>query len=126
MSKELSYLTPEGFTVFTSSFLKNRGTCCKSICLHCPYGFTLKKIGIQFKEVTDEDSVLIKEILEENNAGSFSISDFPHEHIRLIFIKEKLCGVFFKNKLQIKHLFLKKYFQEQGLSKEMVESYFFI
>lgn len=126
MSKELSYLSPEGHTVFTSAFLKNRGTCCKSVCLHCPYGFTLKKMGIQFQEVSEDKMGLIQSILEENNASHFAIEDFPFEHIRIILIKEKICGVFFKNKLQIKHLFLKKYFQDQGLSKEMVESYFFI
>ena len=40
--------------VFTSAYLKNRGTCCKTSCLHCPYGHTLKAEGLQFEEVTEE------------------------------------------------------------------------
>ncbi len=28
-----------GFIVFTETFLRKRGYCCKSGCRHCPYGF---------------------------------------------------------------------------------------
>ena len=33
----------------TSSTHKARGSCCKSACIHCPYGFTLKRFGLKFK-----------------------------------------------------------------------------
>jgi hypothetical protein len=125
MQKELSYLSPEGFTVFTSQFLKNRGTCCKSSCLHCPFGYTLKKSGLQFKEVTENDFNLIQSIMEE--AGqNVDWKSFPVEHIRFVVLKEQICGFILKNHIVIKHLVLKPRFQHQDLSKELVESYFFI
>lgn len=126
MSKELSYSTPEGHTVFTSTFLKNRGTCCRSACLHCPFGFTLKKHGLQFHEVGEEDTAILEQLLRDTDQANFPWSEFSFEHIRLISLKGNVCGVFFKTKLQIKHLFLLPHFQHQGLTHEMVESYFFI
>ncbi|SHI36149.1 hypothetical protein SAMN02745146_0648 [Hymenobacter daecheongensis DSM 21074] len=33
------YLTPEGFMVFTEQYHLRRGSCCKSGCRHCPWGF---------------------------------------------------------------------------------------
>lgn len=125
MSKELTYQTPEGHTVFTSQFLKNRGTCCKSACLHCPYGFTLKKHGLQFKEVREEDFSQIEAMISETGTTNLDWKVFWPENIRLILLKEQVCGFFLKNHIVIKHLVLKPYFQHQDLSREMVESYFF-
>ena len=124
MNKELSYETPEGYTVFTSQFLKNRGTCCKSACLHCPYGFTLKKHGLQFQEIKEEDFPEVEAILNQSHQA-VDFKPFSPENIRFIIIKEQICGVLLKNHIQIKHLFLRPYFQDQGLSKEMVEAYLF-
>lgn len=45
------YYNADGLFVFTSEFHKKRGYCCKSGCLHCPFGF----------ETPTED-----EIVEEN------------------------------------------------------------
>ncbi len=33
------YMTPEGYVVFTETYLLKRGFCCKNSCRHCPYGF---------------------------------------------------------------------------------------
>ena len=33
------YLLPDGRMVFTREYHLKRGYCCKSNCLHCPYGF---------------------------------------------------------------------------------------
>lgn len=126
MNKELSYVNSEGYTVFTSQYLKNKGTCCKSACLHCPFGFTLKKLGLQFREVTSADEVLIQDILKEAGSESFEWKNFTFEHIRILVIKETICGLMFKNNLVVKHVFLKPRFQHQDLSKELIESYFFI
>jgi hypothetical protein len=125
MQKELSYLNAEGFTVFTSQFFKNRGTCCKSACLHCPYGYTLKKSGLQFKEVTEEDFPLIQSIMEESGQN-VDWRAFPLEHIRFILIKDQVCGFFLKNHIVVKHVFLKSRFTDQGLGKDIIESYFYI
>lgn len=125
MLKELTYETPEGYTVFTSQFLKNKGTCCKSACLHCPYGFTLKKYGLTFKEVLEADLPKIETMIEESGQLQVDWKPFWPENIRFIVIKDQICGFLLKNHIVIKHLFLKPYFQDQGLSREMVEAYLF-
>ena len=33
------YVDPDGRYVFTAAYLLARGTCCRSGCRHCPYGF---------------------------------------------------------------------------------------
>ncbi len=125
MNKELSYETPEGYTVFTSQFLKNRGTCCKSACLHCPYGYTLKKHGLQFQEIKEEDFPEVEAIINQSGQTMTDWKSFWPENIRFILLKNQQCGVLLKNHIVIKHLYLRPYFQQQGLSKEMVEAYLF-
>lgn len=125
MQKELTYQTPEGYTVFTSQFLKNRGTCCKTACLHCPFGFTLKKHGLSFQEVKEEDFPQIETMLQESGQSAVDWKTFWPENIRFILIKDTICGFLLKNHIVIKHLFLKPHFRNQGLSKEMVEAYLF-
>lgn len=125
MYKELTYETPEGYTVFTSQYLKNRGTCCKSACLHCPYGYTLKKHGLQFQEIKEEDFPEVETILNQSGQSMVDWKPFWPENIRFILLKDHICGVLLKNHIVIKHLYLRPYFQQQGLSKEMVEAYLF-
>lgn len=126
MEKELSYLSPEGYTVFTSHFLKNRGTCCRSACLHCPFGYTLKKCGLQFEDVSESDFPKVESLLAEMGGNSVDWKSYQPENMKFILIKDQICGFLLKNHIVIKHLFLKPHFQNQGLSKEMVESYYFI
>lgn len=125
MEKDLSYLNADGHTVFTSQFLKKRGTCCRTACLHCPYGFTLKKLGLQFEEVDGREE-LVDEIIKETGGEGMDWRAFLPSHVCFILIKGVVCGVVLKNHIVIKHLFLKKHFMDQGLSKELVESYYFI
>jgi hypothetical protein len=126
MSKELSYVTPEGNTVFTSQFLKNRGTCCKSACLHCPYGYTLKKLGLQFREASPGDEEKIQKFIDEAGGTNVEWKAFMPSNVQFIELKGTLVGVMMKNHIVVKHVFLLPHFQNQGLSKEMIESYFFI
>ena len=125
MHKELSYETPEGYTVFTSQFLRNKGTCCKSACLHCPYGYTLKKHGLEFQEVKEEDFPQIETMLEVSGQPKIDWKPFWPENIKVITIKDQPCGFLLKNHIVIKHLYLMPHFQDQDLSKEMVEAYLF-
>lgn len=126
MEKELSYLTAEGFTVFTSKFHKNRGTCCKSACLHCPYGYTIKKHGIQFQNVSENDAELISEILSENNQESFDWKSALPDNVLLVKLKGSVAGFLLKNHIVVKNVFLRNHFKNQDLSKEILESYLFI
>lgn len=125
MQKELTYLDQNGNTVFTSQFLRNKGTCCKSGCLHCPYGYTVKKNGLQFREVLEEDFPLVETIMKEAGQTVADWKSFWPENMRFLLLKNHVCGVFFKNHIVIKHLCLRTHFQSQDLSKELVESYFF-
>jgi len=112
MNHELSYINEEGFTVFTSHYLKNKKTCCRSACLHCPYGFTVKKHGFEFREATAEETTWAGE-----NPGQLQA--------KVLLLKGIVAGVFFHNHLQIKKLVLKEKFNHQEISKELIESYFF-
>jgi Family of unknown function (DUF5522) len=125
-AKELSYLSTEGFTIFTSQFFKNRGTCCKSACLHCPFGYTLKKLGLQFEEVAEAAFGEVEEIIKESGQESSDWKTFWPENIKFLKIKNQTCGVMLKNHLVVKKVFLKKHFEDQGLSKDIIESYYFI
>ncbi|MBK9730454.1 MAG: hypothetical protein IPO83_04060 [Chitinophagaceae bacterium] len=37
------YINENGLFVFTEAYHLKRGFCCKSGCLHCPYGFNKQK-----------------------------------------------------------------------------------
>ncbi|MES2529013.1 MAG: DUF5522 domain-containing protein [Bdellovibrionota bacterium] len=126
MEKELSYVTADGFTVFTSQFLKNRGTCCKSACLHCPFGYTLKKLGLQFREAVPGDEAKISEIIEASGAQGPDLKSFMPNNVQFMELKGTVCGVMMKNHIVVKHVFLLPHFTNQGLNKDIIESYFFI
>ncbi len=119
-----TYLNAEGNLVFTSVYLKNRGTCCKSACLHCPYGFTTKKLGVQFAQVLPEEESKMNQFISESGM-SIDLNLFPAEHRQWVILKDQVCGLIFKNHIVVKHLILGQHFQNQGLSKELIESYYF-
>jgi hypothetical protein len=121
---EMSYTNEEGNLVFTSTYLKNRGTCCKTACLHCPYGFTTKKLGLQFREVAPSEEEKFQKYLSFSSAP-IDLTLFPAEHRQWVLLKDHICGVVLKNHIVIKHLILDPHFESQGISKELVESYYF-
>lgn len=106
----------------TVEMLKARKRCCNSGCLHCPYGYTVKKFGIQFK---DYDEGLVIEVMKDLELNQSVLESFEKENIKLIFLKEFLVGVMTKNHIIVKDLYLKKSFAEQGLEKPLIESYYF-
>ena len=63
--KQLTYINESGDTVYTSRFLQKRGTCCKTNCLHCPYGFTLKNYSIELQEMTEKQIKFANEIIRD-------------------------------------------------------------
>jgi hypothetical protein len=126
MEKVLSYVTAEGFTVFTSQFLKNRGTCCKSACLHCPFGYTLKKLGLQFRQAVPDDEEKISEIIQASGSVELDWKSFMPANVQFLEIKGTVCGVMMKNHIVVKHVFLLPHFKNQGLGKDIIESYYFI
>lgn len=125
-SEDKSYENSDGSIVFTSVYLKKRGTCCKSACLHCPFGYTLKKCGIQFADCVDNHLEEINKVLKEIGQESLDVSSFLPDNIKFILIKDQICGFLTKNHIVVKNIYLRPYFQDQGISKELVESYYFI
>ncbi len=123
-NKELSYINSDGYVVFTSDFLKNKGTCCRSACIHCPYGFTVKKHGFQFRDCVVGDESLLETMLKESNE-TLDWKTFDYQNIKFIILKNQLCGVLFKNHIVIKHFVLAPQFKKQGISKELLEAYLF-
>ena len=102
-------------------YLLKRGTCCKTACLHCPYGFTLKKLRLQFQDVSEGDLTVAQEIAQSKmNLEQFKITDY-----KFMVLKEHVCGVIRVDKLFVRELYLHPEFQNQGLVKELVESYYF-
>lgn len=63
---ELSYENEKGEIIYTSQFLKNRGTCCRTNCLHCPYGFTLKNFHIELSQINDKQIKFANEIIRDS------------------------------------------------------------
>lgn len=106
----------------SAEFLKKRGHCCKSGCLHCPYGFAIKKFGLQFsslEEVSQEDlDIFLGEL-------KCDLTHFDFAHTKLILLKEVVIGLMVHNHIIVQNLFLLEAFQSQSISRELVESYFF-
>lgn len=49
-TSDLYYETKEGYRVFTEKYHLQRGYCCKSDCIHCPYGYNTKTDSIKSKK----------------------------------------------------------------------------
>jgi len=118
---ELTYTNAEGDTVYTSAYLSNRGTCCKTNCLHCPYGHTLKNYDIEILPMTDKQIKFANEIIRDTKpvvqselttnllAGAFGkkdkirihhITDVNFSNFSFATFKGEICGVIeFSNKL---------------------------
>ena len=146
---ELSYLNDEEETVFTSTYLRKRGTCCRTNCLHCPYGFTLKNFSIEVHPMSAKHIKFANEIIrdtkpvEQSALSSMLLSTAfgPKDKIRVFQITETnfsnyafgilkdttCCVIEYSTKLSesasgrsIKNLYFRKHFQNQGLGVEHI------
>ncbi len=124
MTKDLSYLDPEGFTVFTSEFHRKRGRCCNSSCLHCPFGHTIKKYGLEFRNIDEADYELVTKIFKDRPI-KYDWREFLPNNALFMSLKGVVCGVVLKNHIVIKDLILKDEFAHQGITKELAEAYLF-
>ena len=146
---KLTYTNDAGENIYTSTYLLNRGTCCKTNCLHCPYGHTLKNFGIKIIPLEEKYIKYANEIVSESKPVELSdlalsilsegfgkkskviTQDITLENFTTFAFgqfKDSICGVIkFSNKLSesnsgraIKELYLKKMFQNQGLGIEHI------
>lgn len=107
------------YTPMSSILLRKRGHCCKSGCLHCPYGFTLKKFGLKFEKITNLEDEQLRQVV----AGP-DLSD-PRCSYHKVILKDHLCAIIKVNHLFVLELYHMPGFEDQGLFKEMIESYYF-
>jgi hypothetical protein len=136
----LTYTNSNGENVFTSQFLKNRGTCCKTNCLHCPYGFTLKNHPLEFIELTIKDISRAQNLVNDNSAGDSSLSagllnsafggsnnsvkitKFNISDYQFVKIKDVVCGLLKKGKIQPAKFYVDSKFSAQGIDLDTIKS----
>jgi hypothetical protein len=136
-----TYTLPEtGEMIFTSHFLKKRGRCCRSSCLHCPYGHTLEKINFEIRDYEPEQKLYLDKVLNENeynkplsvadsllsqNLGSkrksIDLSEFAPSDIKMIYLKKYFVGFLTLTEGKLDQYFLGKQFQFQQIERHHVE-----
>jgi hypothetical protein len=147
---KLTYINTDGDQVYTSKYLLNRGSCCKTNCLHCPYGHTLKNFSIKILPIEEKYIKYANEIISDSKpvelsnltlsilSKGFGKKEKVLDHRVTLEnfnnyafgqFKNDICAVIeFSNKLSesnsgrgIKAIYLKKEFQNQGLGIEHIE-----
>lgn len=145
-NQKLTYTNEEGREVKTSQFLRNRGSCCRTSCLHCPYGFTLKNNEITYRDVTESELALAQEVMNESAGKSEEVSSVAASLMGSAFgapkkkpsaiqitmnnfhnysfatIKDVVFGLIEKGPHQAKNLYLREHFKEQGIDIDFINS----
>lgn len=129
------YINSDGLTVFTSSYHRKKGSCCHSNCLHCPYGTTLKNIGIKFDEIGLRNDSVAKELYQElyDKADSVSqnllASAFGNqeakpslEKLHIMSLKGVPCGLAEIREGRIQSYKLLSHFNDQGITESYLNS----
>jgi hypothetical protein len=137
---ELSYSLPDGRLIFTAEYLLRKRACCKSSCLHCPYGHTLKNFGLKFRPYHATDDEKIHSILACNGFSvdyvssllsaasgmkkkTFDIKNHA-KNMQVILMKDFICGFIVIENNAISQFYLDKHFKKQGLDLATVQAYF--
>jgi len=136
---ELTYPHPkDGSDIKTSHFLRKRGSCCKTSCLHCPYGFTLKKEGLQFEAIDESNfpeamQIFQKHIPDEPEVASSilasafgkpkkveTLSTLNMGKFQLVKIKGETCALIKVFNFQVTELYHCEHFEDQGLTQDII------
>lgn len=134
------YIDKDGNRVAYASYLANRGTCCKTGCLHCPYGTSLRMYGIKFHDVEEENYEEVVSLFKDLIIGEFDVTKallegaygkkgiFPMislvscSEFRLMTLKEVPCGlVHLGDTGKIINVLLREEFKDQGLTRSTIE-----
>lgn len=112
------------FPSMSSDGLKKRGHCCRSACLHCPYGFTIKRHSLEFVDIGDNTKELYNDLSfqlwEKSNFDIHNTGEY-----KLLSLKNFVIGIVKVNHIVVQEIELLPSFRDQGISKELVESYYF-
>lgn len=132
-----------GEMVFSAHFLQKKGRCCKSTCLHCPFGHTLQKIDIEFRENNIDQKILEKTLIENeynkpssvadqllasnlgNKRKTLDLSKIDSNDIRIMYLKNYIMGFVILKDKNIDKIFLSKHFQFQHIDMNLVQDHFF-
>jgi len=128
----------DDFKPMSAQALLDRKRCCKSACLHCPYGHTIKTLGLELREYQQENLVLINDALVDNgintksdftanllaqNLGekikTFDLSNENLKTCRLIYLKDHYVGFIHKED----ELYLLDSFKFQKITLDLVKEY---
>lgn len=104
-----------------ASTLRARNNCCQNRCVHCPYGCTLKSFGLVFVDITDK----YIDIAQKISDNSLNLEEFKLEDYKIVTLKGFYVAVIRVDKLFVKEFYLLENFNDQGLTKEVIESYYF-
>lgn len=104
-----------------ASTLRARMHCCKNSCVHCPYGFTLKTFGLKFIAITDK-YLEVANIISNN---SLDLDEFTLDDYKIVSLKGFYVAVIRVDELFVKEFYILDDFNDQGITKEVVESYYF-
>lgn len=133
--KKLSYEDVNGNTIFTSQYFRNRGSCCKSGCLHCPYGYTLKTIGVKVSKIgednNDEAKKFFKDYIEQdaiasnllaNAFGGKQAKKWDSQNYLRLTLKGYFCGLVEINNGEYQKHHLRPEFRDQGINDAYIRS----
>lgn len=105
----------------SSERLRKKGHCCKSGCLHCPYGYTLKKFGLSFVPASDE-TIFALSVMNDAQKRDFESNG---ESFHVFRLKDVNAGVIKVDHIKALEIMHEPSFSDQGLDLAVVESYFF-
>ena len=129
------YVNDEGNTVFTSQYHRKKGSCCHSNCLHCPFGTTLKNLGVKASKYDDENKQIVdslyKKLYQVNDSFTSQLlgeafgksSSVPQkEDLYLLRLKGVPCGLMQYEAGKVKSFKLLNEFSDQGINEGYLHS----
>lgn len=125
------YLDKDGNTIFKSSYYRKRGSCCKSNCLHCPYGTTVKNLGVELISF-EKSPDLVQQLVENFKPSSIANSllsdafgkkeEFPITDAYALTLKSIPCGLAYIQNNKLLKLQLLEHFDDQGITESYINS----
>jgi hypothetical protein len=131
---EMHYVDSDNRVIFTSHYHLKRGRCCKSACLHCPYGHVYKLFDFKFTlvdslesedflSVLDDNQLLEKKTVSENLLGAafgksikkINVSELKRENWYYIYLKGYYVGLMEVVENSIRRFYLRRAFRDQNI-----------
>lgn len=108
----------------SSETLFKRGSCCRSSCLHCPFGFTVKSNRLEFLSLNNQNNDFLEQLLQQLTIV-VDTDLYSLENYKMVALKGFIFGLIRVDHLFVKEMELLPSFRNQGLTKELIESYYF-